>query len=75
MTSIDISFEYGRPLTESEMRALDTAREIYGIRLIEFDKNKQKITVGYDATRLTSDGVAGILRRAGVDIKKSSPLR
>ena len=74
MTQLDVCFRYGVPLGESEVRALSNAREVYGIRKISFDEKERTIRVEYDATRLNDDIVAGILRRAGLDLKEKVEL-
>lgn len=74
MTQLDVCFRYGVPPGESEMRALSSAREVYGIRKISFDEKERTVRVEYDATRLNDDIVAGILRRAGLDLKEKIVL-
>ncbi len=69
MTAVDVVFRYGRPPGPAEMRALDSMREVYGIRKISFNEAEQSVRVEYDASRLTENVVAGLLRRAGMDLK------
>jgi hypothetical protein len=56
------------------MRALDGVREVYGIRRIQFTTAEHTIRVEYDASRLNADVVAGLLRRAGLDLKERVQL-
>ena len=70
MTTVDVAFRYGTTPGEAELRALNTAREVYGIRKISFDKKESVLRVEYDATRMNEDTVAGLLRRAGIDVKE-----
>ena len=74
MTQLDVCFRYGMTPGEIEMRALSNAREVYGIRKISFDEKQRTVRVEYDATRLDDDVVAGILRRAGLDLKEKIAL-
>ena len=74
MTQLDVCFRYGIPPGESEMRALSNAGEVYGVRKISFDEKERTVRVEYDATRLNDDIVAGILRRAGLDVKEKIEL-
>ena len=74
MTQLDVCFRYGMTPGETEMRALSNAREVYGIRKISFDEKQRTVRVEYDATRLDDDVVAGILRRAGLDLKEKIAL-
>lgn len=74
MTQLDVAFRYGTPPGETEMLALSRARDVYGIRNMNFDEKKRTVRVEYDASRLNDDIVAGILRRAGLDLKEKLSL-
>jgi hypothetical protein len=74
MTALDVVFRYGSPPGESEMRALNRMREVYGIRRMVVDEKQQTIRIEYDASRLTEGIVAGLLRRAGVDVREKVEL-
>lgn len=56
------------------MIALSGAREVYGIRRLTFDREARTVLVEYDATRLNGAMVAGLLRRAGLEITEELPL-
>ena len=55
-------------------RPVDKLGEVYGIRKISFDEKERTVRIEYDATRLNDDIVAGILRRAGLDLKEKIAL-
>jgi len=74
MTQLDIVFRYGSPPGTREMRALDSVREVYGIRRISFDENGRTVRVEFDASRLNGDTVANLLRRAGLDLTERVQL-
>ena len=74
MTAVEISFRYGLPPGDDELRALGTVREVYGIRALRFDEKNSSVTVEFDATRLTADNVESLLRRAGLDITERLSL-
>lgn len=74
MTSVDICFRYGVPPGEAEMRALGSAREVYGIRALRFDEKNKTIMVEFDATRLNEKNVEALLRRAGLDLTEKVNL-
>ena len=74
MTQLDVAFRYGTPPGENELRALTYAREVYGIRKIDFDEAQQTVRVEYDASRLSEETVAAILRRAGMDLREKIEL-
>jgi hypothetical protein len=70
MTFLDVFFRYGRTPGDTELRALDEAREVYGIRRISFEERQQVVSVEYDASRLNDDDVAFLLRSAGLDVRE-----
>ncbi len=74
MTLLDVVFKYGMPPGEKVMWALNSAREVYGVRKIKFDEKEHTIRVEYDATRLNDSEIAGILRRAGIDLRDKIQL-
>jgi hypothetical protein len=74
MTNVDIVFRYATQPTEAALFALSGAREVYGIRQLSFDREAKTVRVEYDATRLTAAVVAGLVRRAGLDIVEEVPL-
>ena len=68
MTAIEVAFKYGRKPTVAELRALDSVREVYGIRKLWFNETENIIRIEYDRTRLNDDSVAKLLRQAGMDL-------
>ena len=74
MTLLDVVFKYGTPPGEKEMGALNNAWEVYGVRKIKFDEKEHTIRVEYDASRLNDGEIAGILRRAGIDLREKVQL-
>ncbi|HZU21807.1 MAG TPA: hypothetical protein VE998_03180 [Terriglobales bacterium] len=69
MTQLDAVFLYGTAPGTRELRALDSVREVYGIRRITFNDRESTVRVEFDASRLNADVVASLLRRAGLDLK------
>ncbi|HTM42273.1 MAG TPA: hypothetical protein VL177_15240 [Terriglobales bacterium] len=74
MTSLDVVFRYGAPPTEGAMRAVDSVREVYGIRRIQFNGKERSLRVEFDASRLNENTVAALLRRAGIDVRDKIAL-
>lgn len=74
MTAVDVCFRYGMPPGEAAMRALASAREVYGIRALRFDEKNKTIRVEFDATRLNEKNVEALLRRAGLDLTEKVSL-
>ena len=74
MTTVDILFRYATPPTEAAAFALASAREVYGIRRLVFDRAERTLRVEYDATRLNAASVAKLVRQAGLDIEEEVSL-
>lgn len=74
MTYLDVAFRYGTPPGENELKAIDCMREVYGIRQVEFSEQDRSVRVEFDASRLKAEGVARLLRQAGVDVRDQLAL-
>jgi hypothetical protein len=74
MTAVEVLFRYGMPPGESQMGALGTVSDVYGIRRIRFNEPERTIRVEYDATRLNESSVEKLLRSAGFDIREKLAL-
>jgi hypothetical protein len=74
MTQLDVAYRYGAAPGEAEMRALDSVREVYGIRRITFEEKEKVVRVEFDASRLKEPVIAALLRRAGVDLRERLAL-
>ncbi len=74
MTALDVSFRYGAAPNEAVMRALDSVREVYGVRRLQFDEKSQTVRVEFDASRLSEEIVARLLREAGLDVREKLAL-
>ena len=74
MTHLDVVFRYGTPPAEREMRAVDSIKEVYGIRRVVFQEKDRTVRVEFDASRLSEAAVASLLRRAGVDLGEKVQL-
>lgn len=70
MTYLDVVFNYGALPGENELRAIDSMREVYGIRGVCFDQKRRTVRVEYDASRMKQDAVASLLRNAGIDVRE-----
>ena len=74
MTLLEVAYRYGRPPGETEMRALDSVREVYGIRRLRFDEKERILRVEFDASRFKEPVIAGLLRQAGLDVQEKLVL-
>ena len=68
MTHLDVAYRYHPPVGEATMRALDSLREVYGVRQITFNEAERTIRVEFDASRFKEPVIAGLLRRTGLDL-------
>ena len=74
MTYLDVVFRYGAAPGENELRAIDSMREVYGVRRVQFNQKEQTVRVEFDASRLKQDSVASLLRQAGIDVREPLTL-
>lgn len=74
MTYLDVVFNYGAVPSENALRAIDGMREVYGIRLVQFNAKQRTVRVEFDASRLKQDSVAKMLRQAGIDVHEPVAL-
>ena len=74
MTYLDVVYTYGSQPGETEMRAIDSMREVYGIQRVRFNEKEHTVRVQFDASRMKQDAVARLLRNAGIDIKQQVAL-
>jgi hypothetical protein len=74
MTAVEVAYRYENIPGPMEMRAIDSLRDVYGIRRILFNEKEKTVRVEYDATRLQENVVAALLRRAGIDLGEKLAL-
>ncbi len=71
---MEVAFRYECPPGGRELGALKEVRAVYGILRISFDEPRRIIHVEYDATRLTVDDIAFLLRNAGFKLLEQVPV-
>jgi hypothetical protein len=69
MTYLEAVFRYEAAPGENGLRAIDSMREVYGVRRVLFCEKDRTVRVEFDASRLNQDAVAKLLRQAGVDVR------
>ena len=74
MTYLEVVFRYGSAPGETELRAIDGMREVYGVRRVQFNEKERTLRVEFDASRLKADAVSRLLRQAGVDVRERLTL-
>ena len=45
MTYLDVLFRYGATPGETELRAIDGMREVYGVRRVQFNERERTVRV------------------------------
>jgi hypothetical protein len=73
MTQFEVAYSYSGRIGDEQMRALNNIREIYGVRRIAVNETERVVRVEFDASRFKEPVMAGLLRRAGVDITERLP--
>jgi hypothetical protein len=68
MTTMEVSYRYANPVNEAIMRAIDSVREVYGIRKVSLNEKQRIARVEYDASRLKEPTIATLLRKAGLAV-------
>jgi hypothetical protein len=68
MTTVEILFRTAAPPSDAAALALASAREVYGIRRLNFDRAAQTLCVEYDATRLNAAAIEKLIRQTGIEI-------
>jgi hypothetical protein len=74
MTQLEVAYRYRTSPREAQMQALDSVREVYGIRRMRFDPKERIVHVEFDASRFKEPVIAGLLRQAGLDIREKLVL-
>lgn len=68
MTQLDVTYHLAAPPREASALALNSLREVYGIRHVDLKERERTIHIEYDATRLSDPIIRQLLRRAGLDL-------
>ena len=71
MMKVQLPFALAAPLDEATTRRISDLYEVYGILRIGVEPGGQKLTVEYDATRLSPKDVEAVLAGAGVPLVRS----
>lgn len=74
MTTMEVSYRYANAVDEAIMRAIDSMREVYGIRQVKLNEKERIARVEYDASRLKEPVVANLLRKTGLAISEKLVL-
>jgi len=74
MTYLETAYRYESQPGETELRAIDSVREVYGIQRIHFNEKERTVRILFDASRIKDESVARLLRNSGLDLKEKLAL-
>jgi len=69
MTKVTVEYDLVRALGDDDAEAVSRAHGVYGIARLRLAPTLDKISVDYDASRLSESDVASWLLRVGVPVK------
>ena len=68
MTLMEITYELQSPLKPEQLRALGGFANTYGLRRFRVDKQANRLSFEYDASRLKETEVEHVLREAKIPV-------
>ena len=71
MTKIQLQYELMRRATDEDASAIEQAHSVYGFQFVRLAPSLDRITVEYDASRLSEKDVESWLIRLGVPIQRA----
>jgi hypothetical protein len=71
MTKVLLEFELTCPLTAGHLQRISDAHGWYGMHRITIAPSSDRLTVEYDASRLTPEQVESGLHRAGLPVRRA----
>jgi hypothetical protein len=70
MTKLELQYELERPLTDDDAVAVADIHSVYGFMRVTLAPSMDRITVDYDASRLSEKDVENWLIRYRIPIKR-----
>ncbi|HLH43341.1 MAG TPA: hypothetical protein VKV74_10170 [Bryobacteraceae bacterium] len=70
MTKVTLHYDLFRPLGDQDLESVASVHGTYGIVRVQLAPSLDKLTVDYDASRLTKTDVEAELRRWGLPLKR-----
>jgi hypothetical protein len=68
MTKVTLHYDLSRPLTDSDLDNVANLHSTYGLARVQVAPSLNRITVDYDASRLSKKDVEAALTRHGLPI-------
>jgi hypothetical protein len=69
MTKVQIRFRLEQPLNGDMMPRIAAAHSVFGVLRIQLASEAREILVDYDASRLRTQDVGAVLKRAGIPVE------
>jgi len=70
MTKVQLQYDLIRPLTDSDAGSVADVHSWYGIMRVQLGPTMDKLSVEYDASRLSEKDVEAVLQRFGLPVKR-----
>ena len=70
MTKVQVDYNLIRPLTDADAEAVANSRGVYGIMSLNVAPSLDRLSVDYDASRLSELEVQAALIRKGVPLRR-----
>jgi hypothetical protein len=71
LTKVTLHYDLARPLTDADLANISNVHSTYGIVRVQVAPSLDKITVDYDASRLSKRDVEAELLRHGIPVRVS----
>ena len=70
MTKVQVHYDLVRPLNDEDAEAVARAHSVYGIMRVYVAPSLDRISVDFDASRLSENEVEAALIRTGVPLRR-----
>lgn len=70
MSKVELQYEFLQPFDDSWSAAILRLHGVYGLHALKLSPALDRLTVVYDASRLTADDVDHHLRMAGLPLRR-----
>ncbi len=73
MSKVELHYEFLEPFQDAWTEAILRLHSVYGFQALKLSPALDRLTVVYDASRLTADDVSRHLRMAGLPVRQADP--
>ena len=70
MTKVQVQYDLVRPLSDEDAKGIADVHGVYGIARVYLAQSLDRVTVDFDASRLTANDVQAALIRSGIPIRR-----